>query len=192
MLRLIHDLIQLLSVGRLTHEPQELPLRVLVEEALERVQASIAARHITVHIAEDIPAIYGDHDRLLEVLQNLLENSAKFMPDQPAPQIEIGVRSNAEGHRVFYVRDNGLGIEPRFAQRVFNIFDKLDPKSEGTGIGLALVKRIIEVHGGKVWIESEGPGKGATFCFTIPDGRKNNLSSSPSTNTTPMSPQLNS
>jgi len=192
MLHLIHDLIQLLSVGRPTHEPQELPLRELVEEALALLHESLAARHITVHIAEDLPSIYGDHDRLLEVLQNLLENSAKFMHNQPAPQIQIGVRSNSQGSRVFYIRDNGLGIEPRYAQRVFNIFDKLDAKSEGTGIGLALVKRIIEVHGGKVWIESEGLGKGTTFCFTIPDGSKNSLSASSTVNTPPLTPQINS
>jgi signal transduction histidine kinase len=111
---------------------------------------------------------------LVEVLQNLIENSVKFMHDQPEPQIEIGQRSGQAELQIFYVRDNGLGIEPRFLERVFGIFDKLDAKSEGTGIGLALVKRTIEVHGGKIWVESEGLGKGSTFCFTIPDSRKRN------------------
>jgi signal transduction histidine kinase len=66
------------------------------------------------------------------------------------------------------VRDNGVGIEPRYHERVFGLFDKLDAQSEGTGIGLALVKRIVDVHGGRIWIESEGLGQGATFCFTLP------------------------
>jgi PAS domain S-box-containing protein len=193
MLRLIHDLIQLLSVGRLNHEPQELPLRALVEEALELVHERMAARHIAVHIAEDLPAIYGDHDRLLEVLQNLLENAVKFMrDDQPEPRIEIGMRGSLNSPRVFHVRDNGIGIEPRFAHRVFNIFEKLDAKSEGTGVGLALVKRIIEVHGGKVWIESEGLGTGTAFCFTIPDDRSNNFSVPLSANAAPMPSQMHS
>jgi signal transduction histidine kinase len=69
---------------------------------------------------------------------------------------------------VYYVRDNGQGIEPRFLERVFGLFEKLDPSAEGTGVGLALVRRIIEAHGGRVWAESEGAGRGSTFCFTLP------------------------
>jgi PAS domain S-box-containing protein len=172
MLQLIHDLINLISVGRVRQELKDIPFRRLVDEALERVHESIAEKNIMVHIADDFPLIYGDHERLVEVLQNLLENAAKFMHKQPEPHIEIGQRSGQDDLPIFYVRDNGMGIEPRFLDRVFGIFDKLDAKSEGTGIGLALVKRIIEVHGGKIWVESEGPGKGSTFCFTIPDGRK--------------------
>jgi two-component system sensor kinase FixL len=73
---------------------------------------------------------------------------------------------------VFFVRDNGIGIPPEQHARVFGLFDKLDTNAEGTGIGLAIVKRIIETHGGKIWVESEGLGKGSTFCFTIPDTRR--------------------
>jgi signal transduction histidine kinase len=69
---------------------------------------------------------------------------------------------------VFYVRDNGRGIEPRHREKVFGLFDRLDPNDEGTGVGLALVKRIVELYEGRVWIESDGPGHGATFCFTLP------------------------
>jgi chemotaxis family two-component system sensor kinase Cph1 len=69
--------------------------------------------------------------------------------------------------KVFYVRDNGIGIDPQYYDKVFGLFDKLDPHSEGTGIGLALVKRIVETHGGKIWVESEGVGYGSTFCFTL-------------------------
>jgi signal transduction histidine kinase len=89
------------------------------------------------------------------------------MGDQPQPQIEIGVRATAGG-RVFCVKDNGQGIEPQYRERVFGLFDKLDPRSEGTGIGLALAKRIVEVHGGRIWVESDGLGHGSTFCFTLP------------------------
>jgi signal transduction histidine kinase len=84
--------------------------------------------------------------------------------------IEIGIRDDG-GDTVIFVRDNGIGIEPQYQKKVFGLFDKLDPNSEGTGIGLALIKRIIETHGGKIWVESEGLGKGSTFCFTIPDSR---------------------
>ena len=108
--------------------------------------------------------------RLREVYENLIENAAKHLGDQPAPRIEIGYR-NGNGS-TFFVRDNGIGIEEKYHTRIFGLFEKLDPKSEGTGVVLALVKRIIETHGGKIWVESDGLGKGSTFCFTIPDGRK--------------------
>ena len=89
------------------------------------------------------------------------------MGHQPQPKIEIGSRSNGNGTHVFFVRDNGMGILPSYHQRIFGIFEKLDPRVEGTGIGLAVVKRIIEVHGGRIWVESEGSGTGSTFCFTL-------------------------
>ena len=71
---------------------------------------------------------------------------------------------------MFFVRDNGRGIEPRSCERVWNLFEKLDPAADGTGVGLALVRRIVEAHGGRAWAESDGPGRGATFCFTLPPG----------------------
>ena len=73
---------------------------------------------------------------------------------------------------MFYVRDNGIGIDPRYHQKVFGLFERLDASSEGTGVGLAMVKRIVEVHGGRVWVESEGLGRGSTFCFTPPTARR--------------------
>ena len=105
-------------------------------------------------------------DENSEVLVNLIENSIKYMGDQALPKIEIGHRKD-EGETVFFVRDNGVGIDPSQHEKVFGLFYRLDPKSEGTGVGLTLVKRIIEVHGGRIWIESE-LGKGCTVCFTLP------------------------
>jgi signal transduction histidine kinase len=119
-----------------------------------------------VEIAPGLPVVRADRSRLLEVYQNLVENAAKFTAGR-APRVEIGVRSD-RGEPVFYVKDNGCGIEPRFLERVFDLFEKLDPGAEGTGVGLALVRRIVEAHGGRAWAESDGPGRGATFCFTLP------------------------
>ena len=87
------------------------------------------------------------------------------MGEQKNPTIEIGVKV-IEGEDVFFIKDNGIGIAPEFHDRIFGLFNKLDQFAEGTGIGLALVKRIVEVHGGKIWVESE-LGNGATFYFTL-------------------------
>jgi signal transduction histidine kinase len=120
-----------------------------------------------VEIAPDLGVVRADRRRLLEVLQNLVENAAKFSSGAPAPRIEIGARRDGD-EPVFFVKDNGRGIEPRFLERVFELFEKLDAGAEGTGVGLALVRRIVEAHGGRAWAESDGPGRGATFCFTLP------------------------
>jgi len=115
--------------------------------------------------------VYGDIVPLREVFENLIDNAAKYTGDQPEPMIEIGTRFD-EDETVFFVKDNGMGIETQYQKRIFGLFDKLNPTSEGIGIGLALIKRIIEVHGGRIWAESEGLGKGSTFCFTIPGDRQ--------------------
>jgi signal transduction histidine kinase len=110
--------------------------------------------------------VTGDRPRLLEVFQNLLDNAVKFMGSQPQPYINIGMRQDGE-EPVYYVQDNGIGIAPRYHEKVFGLFERLDIANDGTGIGLTLVKRIIEVHGGRVWVESAGEGQGSTFCFTL-------------------------
>jgi signal transduction histidine kinase len=103
------------------------------------------------------------------VLQNLIDNAAKFMADQPNPRIEIKQAGEENGKPIFLVCDNGIGIAPEHHERVFGLFDKLDPNSNGTGIGLAIVKRIVELHEGRIWVQSEA-GKGSTFFFTLPTG----------------------
>ena len=114
-------------------------------------------------------SVYGDRARLLEVIQNLVDNSVKFMGTQTEPRIEIGQNgTDLEGNTIFFVQDNGIGIEPQHHERIFGLFNKLDTQTEGTGIGLALVKRIVEVHGGHIWVESEGAGKGTKFLLTLP------------------------
>ena len=165
---LLKDLLELSRIGRMMHPPTEIPFDNLVREAMELVQGRINERSIKVHIMEKLPTVYGDLQRLLEVIQNLLDNAAKFMGDQPHPIIEIGQQGESDGKfMTFYVRDNGIGIAPQYHERIFGLFNRLDPNIEGTGIGLAIVKRIVEFHGGKIWIESEA-GKGAAFYFTLP------------------------
>jgi PAS domain S-box-containing protein len=163
---LLNELLELTRIGRLVNPYQNIRFEELAHEAVELVQGQIQSRGIQISIQEDLPTVYGDRQRLIEVLQNLIDNAAKFMGDQASPLIEIG-QSGYEGNMpIFHVRDNGMGIDFIHHDRIFGLFNKLDASSDGTGIGLALVKRIVEIHGGRIWVESE-PGKGATFLFTL-------------------------
>jgi signal transduction histidine kinase len=170
MQRLLGELLELSRVGRLMNPAQALPFEAIAREAVASVQGRIQARGIRVEIAPNLPIVHGDRARLVEVVQNLIDNAAKFMGDQLQPYVQIGTCGpDGDGKPVFFVRDNGIGIDPQYHERVFGLFNKLDAHSEGTGIGLALAKRIIEVHRGRIWVESEGIGHGSTFCFTLPD-----------------------
>jgi PAS domain S-box-containing protein len=166
MQRLLDELLELSRIGRVVHPLTEISLSALAHEAVTLVGGQIAARGVQVHIAPDLPVVVGDRPRLLEVLQNLVDNAVKFMGTQPTPRIEIGLRQT-EKETVYYVRDNGVGIDPRYHEKIFGLFERLELEGDGTGIGLALVKRIIEVHGGRIWVESAGQGCGSTFCFTL-------------------------
>lgn len=167
MQRLLEDLLELSRVGRVVNASEDVALGPLAREAVELLRGPLDEAGVAVEFAPDLGVVRADRRRLLEVLQNLVDNAAKFSAGQPSPRIEIGVRRDG-GERVFYVRDNGRGIEPRFLERVFELFEKLDNGAEGTGVGLALVRRIVEAHGGRAWAESDGPGRGAAFCFTLP------------------------
>ena len=171
MHRLLNELLELSRIGRMMNPPTDIPFAQIIDEAIMLTRGRLMAGHIQVDISTDLPNVSGDRPRLVEVLQNLIDNAAKFMGDQPQPLIEIGVRAE-DNEQVFFVSDNGIGIDQAFHERIFGLFDKLDAKSEGTGVGLALVKRIIEVHGGRIRVDSEGKGKGSTFLFTLPRAGK--------------------
>jgi signal transduction histidine kinase len=149
--------------------PERILLRDLVADLVKLMEGRLRKGNIQVRIQEDLPVLFGDSQRLWEVMQNLLENAIKFMGEQTQPVVEIGARGEENGMPVLYVRDNGMGIAPEHHERIFGLFNKLNPKAEGTGVGLTIVKRIIEVHAGRIWVESE-PGQGTTFYFTFPVG----------------------
>ncbi|HSB01955.1 MAG TPA: PAS domain S-box protein [Anaerolineales bacterium] len=169
MQRLLDELLELSRIGRLMKLPANIAFGVLIQEALKLLEGQLRERNVEVKIQDNLPMVFGDSQRLLEVIQNLLDNAIKFIGKQPQPVIEIGTQGKENGTPVFYVRDNGIGIAPEHHERIFGLFNKLDPRAEGTGVGLAIVKRIIEVHGGRIWVESE-EGKGATFYFTLGKG----------------------
>ena len=167
MQTLLNDLLELSRIGRIVNDPIEIEFGSIVRDALALLEGAITTRNIRTDFVDDGTKVFGDRVRLLEVVQNLVENSIKFMGKQTDPFIKVGSMRDEEGKPIFFVQDNGIGIEPQYQDRIFGLFNKLDANTEGTGIGLALVKRIIEVHNGKIWLESE-PGKGTTFYFTLP------------------------
>ena len=172
MSRLLDELLEMSRIGRVVHPPVMVPFGDLVQEALDMVAGGIRERGVAVQVSAEPLSLYGDRPRLVEIWQNLLENAVKFMGGQASPRIDIGFEQRASD-TVFFVCDNGMGIDPRYKSRVFNLFDKLDAKSEGTGLGLAIVRRIVELYKGAVWFESAGVGEGSCFFFTLPAALEN-------------------
>jgi PAS domain S-box-containing protein len=167
MQELLSDVLELSRIGRIISPPEKIPFSVIAREAADLLAGQISKRGVTLEIAPDLPEVNVDRTRIREVLVNLLENAVKFSGNRPDSVIRVGVDRSGE-MPVFFVQDNGIGIEPNYIGRIFNLFEKLDPSYPGTGVGLTIVKRIIEVHGGKIWAESGGLGKGTTFRFTLP------------------------
>ena len=164
---LLRDLLELSRIGRLVNDPIEMSFGEIVNDALAMVEGQITSRNIRIQFVDGGQMVRGDRIRLVEVLQNLIDNAVKFMGSQPKPLVNIGATANKENEQVFFIQDNGIGIEAQYCDRIFGLFNKLDSRSQGSGVGLTIVKRIIEVHGGRIWVEST-PGKGSTFYFTLP------------------------
>lgn len=167
MEHLLDELRQLSLVGRLEASPEAFSLEQIAREAVELLAGRIQDSRAEIEITSCFPKVRGDRGRLVQVFQNLIENAIKFGKVHEPPRIEIGVRLHRD-ETFFYVRDNGIGIDPSDHEKIFGLFSRLDDHTEGTGFGLALVKRIIEAHQGRVWVESLGNGHGSTFCFTLP------------------------
>lgn len=163
---LLNDLLELSRVGRLMNPPEDVPFTEIVYEAVDRVRGRLDEINAIVEIQTNMPIVHGDRIRLVEVVQNLVENAVKYSNHLARTRIEIGRAEDTQQQSVFFVRDNGIGIAHEYHEKIFGLFNKLDARAEGTGIGLTLVKRIIEVHGGRIWVESE-VGEGTTFRFTL-------------------------
>ena len=154
MENLLDNLLELSRAGRMISQPETISFENIVQDAVNLVTGQIDAQGVHVEVSPDLPTIFGDQTRLTQVLQNLIDNAVKFMGDQPDPRIEIGqANTDSDENPIFFVRDNGIGIALEHQERIFELFNKLSTETEGTGIGLALVKRIIESHGGKIWVE---------------------------------------
>ncbi|MEQ8173413.1 MAG: ATP-binding protein, partial [Candidatus Eremiobacterota bacterium] len=170
---LLKDLLELSRIGRIINPSSKFSMSSSVKEVAELVNGFLEEKHVKFSYDENMPFVYADRIRIREVWQNLIENAVKYTGNQDKPEINIGYKNTDRGD-VFYIKDNGTGIEEKYYKKIFGLFEKLEQKSEGTGIGLAIVKRIIELHGGHIWVESEGKDKGSTFYFNIPlkEGKK--------------------
>jgi signal transduction histidine kinase len=165
---LVSDLLSLSRVGRVVSTFEEVPSLQIVTNAASSLRDRIKKNEIEIVVEKDLPTIYCDGERIYQVFENLLSNAVKFLQGTGNPKIEVGYEERVAFHQ-FYVRDNGIGIEPKYHRKIFEMFHRLQEvkDQEGSGLGLAIVHRIIDHHGGKVWVESE-KGKGSTFYFTLP------------------------
>jgi PAS domain S-box-containing protein len=165
---MLDHLVELSRAGRSVGPPGPVPLAEVVVEALQLVEGRRAASEVRVDISPDLPVVFGDHPRLLQVFQNLLDNAIKFSAPRRPGIVRVEARSPQGGDVTVVVRDNGVGIDPAHQERVFGPFEKLDPHGEGAGIGLALVRRIVEALGGRAWIQSRGRGEGCEVWVRLP------------------------
>jgi two-component system, chemotaxis family, sensor kinase Cph1 len=162
---LIQDLLTYSRVGR-SDEMSLTDCEYVLKEALANLQVEMETRGANL-THDPLPAVMGNERELIQLFQNLVGNALKFHGEQP-PEVHIGVQRQPD-QWIFSVRDNGIGIDPQFAERIFQMFQRLHRKDEypGTGIGLTICKKVVEHHGGRIWVES-APGTGATFLFTLP------------------------
>lgn len=165
---LIRDLLEISRIGRVVNAATPEPMRSIAEEAFKLNEKEIREYKIKVinEIDENI-TVNVDKKRMIEALYNLINNAVKFRAKTGNPFIKAGVLKDPVNGTVFFIEDNGIGIDKKYQHRIFTLFERLDQEIEGTGVGLPIVKRIIELHGGRLWLESEGEGKGSRFCFTI-------------------------
>jgi len=162
----INDLLELSRVGRVRSRPEQLDMNNLVGQLAEDMAPRLREAGIRLEVQPGLPPIIADPTRVTEVFENLITNAMKYGADVPDPLIEIGSEECDEEVR-FFVRDNGPGIPPEYHKRIFGLFQRLDNRKEGTGVGLTIVQRIMEVHGGRVWVDSD-VGRGATFWLAFP------------------------
>lgn len=172
--RLVNDLQELSRVEAGAYELDRHPMSVedLVQIALQRIEQQVRTKNIslTSHLSPGLPSIQGDQDRLLQVLLNLLSNACQYTPPGGAVHVQAGLQDDEV---VISVKDNGIGIPAEHIRQLFTRFYRVDKSRSrqaggGSGIGLTIAKHLVEAHGGRIWAESDGPGKGSAFCFVLP------------------------
>lgn len=170
MQALIQDLLAYSRVDSRSHSRETIAFREVVDDALSLLEAPILESGARI-VCGDLPTVVGERALLVQLVHNLIGNAVKYRADEP-PFIRIEARRRG-GKWLFSVKDNGIGIEAKYQQRIFEIFHRLHSQGEhpGTGIGLAICRRVVHRHGGRIWMRSE-PGKGTVFCFTLPERQR--------------------
>ncbi|MBL0224522.1 MAG: GHKL domain-containing protein [Geobacteraceae bacterium] len=168
---MLDELLELASIGQVSTARGRVPLREILDEVLATLAGVIRERTIDIRRPDTELILYGDRARLYRIWQNLIENAIKYSSGDSPICIKLGLRQES-GETVFFVQDNGIGIDPCDHDRIFGIFQKLNPKSPGVGLGLSMVRRIVEKYGGRIWVESDGTGTGSCFRFTLPGALK--------------------
>ncbi|MEE8190771.1 MAG: ATP-binding protein, partial [Candidatus Scalindua sediminis] len=165
----IKEIMEVLKIGRVTYNFKNNDIEVITEDVVKTLEGRIAKNKINVIIQDNLPVVLCDERRIKDVLSNLLTNAIKFMGEDKQKQVRIGCEENG-GYYKIYVEDTGIGIQEEYREQIFKIFRRLNEvEAEGTGVGLAIVKKIVEQHKGKIWVESPiKDGRGSRFCFTIP------------------------
>lgn len=166
MRNIIDDLLRLSRAGRVTGEPRPVEVASVVRAIVEEMGPQLVEKGATVEVDPQMPVLCSDPQRIWEVFQNLLVNALQYGCDGPAPVIEVGAVIEPPEVR-YFVRDNGSGIASEYHDKIFGLFQRIDQRGDGTGVGLAIVRRIAEVHGGRAWVES-APGSGSTFWIAFP------------------------
>jgi len=169
---LLDELLEFYRIDRVTAPPVRISLLGVLSETLDTLAGDISERKVDIHVPDKDLILFGERPRITQIWQNLIENAIKYSREGNISRIELGVLQE-NNETVFFVKDNGIGIDPQYHGKIFELFDKLDPNSPGAGLGLSMIQRIAEKCGGKVWVESEGIGKGSCFFFTLPSAMVN-------------------
>ncbi len=164
----IEDLLQYSRTSRASVEFEKVALNDVLDAVKERIANIINECHGSITY-NGLPEVYANQSQMEQLFQNLISNALKFTPSGRKPEIKIEARPNGQ-YYLFEIKDNGIGIEKEFFDKIFTLFQRLhvDEEYDGTGLGLSICKKIVERHKGKIWVESDGKGKGASFFFTLP------------------------
>jgi len=167
MASLLEDLLELSRIGRIEDVKREISVQEVIKSVWAGVSRSFPAIDVEFVLPEKFPQVFHSEKRLYQIFYNLLSNAVKFKCEDKPSRVEIGYQDNNDNY-TFFVRDNGIGIDKKYYNKIFELFSQLkESESEGTGVGLAIVKKIVETNQGKVWVQSQ-KGTGSTFYFTIP------------------------
>jgi signal transduction histidine kinase len=172
MRQLLDELLEISRIGIKKNQEEVVNLGTLIRASTDNLSGVINEFKTTVEVESELPDVMVDKQRFLQVFENLIANAIRYSREAKGGSVvKVGVIRGV-GELTCYVKDNGIGIEPAYLEKIFGLFERLDTNSDGTGVGLAIVKRIIETHGGRIWAESEGLGHGTTVFFTLPEAKQ--------------------